>query len=184
MGAYGLSRYKIGGNLLPFWFLSLLFAPPIVFAFPLYLMFRKIGLLDTIQGLVAANLIFNLPFSIWIFYSTLNVTPEYIEEAAVIEGAGSWMIFRKIITPLISPVIASVGALVFIFVWGEYLFSTILMTMHNPLTIALAEYSTGQLVLHTVISAGISVSIIPSIIILVVFERYLATGLSFGAIRA
>lgn len=183
MAAYGLSRYRIGGNFLPFWFLSLLFAPPIVFAFPLYLMYRKLGLLDSTIGLVGANLTFNLPFAIWIFYSYLSGTSEEIEEAALIDGANSWIIFWKIITPIMRPIVIAVGALTFIFVWNEYLFSTILMNLSKTLTIALGGYNTGQLILYTSIAAGIIIDIIPPILILIFFEKYLVTGLSFGAVK-
>ena len=181
--AFGLSRYGTGGNFLPFWFLSFLFAPPIIFAFPLYLMFRALRMLDSIAGLVAANLIFNIPFATWIFYSTLKDIPEDIEEAAMLEGANGFRIFTRIVVPLLRPVVAAVCALIFIFVWGEYLFSVILMNTQKTLTVALAGFNTGQMILYTAIAAGIIVTIIPAVIVLLLFHKYLVTGLSFGAVK-
>jgi len=183
MGAYAISRYKIGGKMLPFWILSLLFAPPIIFSFPLYLMYRKLELIDNPVALVGANLTFALPFAIWIFYSYLKDTPIATEEAAMIDGAGSWTIFWKIITPMMMSACWAVGALVFIFTWNEYLFSTVLMNSMKTITTALGGFNTGQLVLYGAISAGIIVGIIPSILVLVFFEKYLASGLSFGSIK-
>ncbi len=183
MGAYAISRYKIGGKVLPFWILSLLFAPPVVFSFPLYFMYNKFGMLDNPLVLVTANLTFVLPFALWIFYSYLNDTPKEIEEAAMIDGANSWTIFWKIITPIMKSASGAVGALVFIFTWNEYLFSAVLMTKLKTTTTALGNYNTGQLVLYGPIAAGIIIGIIPSILVLVFFEKYLASGLSFGSIK-
>ncbi|MBC7217586.1 MAG: carbohydrate ABC transporter permease [Candidatus Caldatribacterium sp.] len=183
MAAYGLSRYRVGGNFLPFWFLSLLFAPPIVFAFPLYLMYQRAGLLDTKVGLVLANLIFSLPFAIWIFYSHLREAPRDVEEAALIDGANSWTVLWRVVLPIMRSVIVAVVALVFVFTWNEFLFSAVLASFNKTVTVALSGYNTGQLILHTVISAGIAVGAIPPILILLFFEKYLVSGLSFGAIR-
>jgi multiple sugar transport system permease protein len=183
MAAYSLSRYKTGGNFLPFWFLSLLFAPPIVFAFPLYLMYQRVGLLDTKVGLVCANLTFNLPFAIWVFYSHLKEAPKDIEEAALVDGASNWIVFWRIVLPIMRPVIVAVAALIFVFTWNEFLFSAVLTSFNKTLTVALSGYNTGQLILYTVISAGIVVGAIPPILVLLFFEKYLVSGLSFGAIR-
>jgi len=183
MGAYGISRYKIGGGILPFWILSLLFAPPIIFAFPLYVMYKKLGVIDNPIALVGANLTFVLPFAIWIFYSYLKDTPNDIEEAAMVDGAGIWIIFWKIVTPMMKSACAAVGALVFIFTWNEYLFSTILMNTMKTITATLGGFNTGQMVLYGAISAGIIIGIIPSMLILVFFGKYLATGLSFGTLK-
>lgn len=146
-------------------------------------MFQRSGLLDSAPGLIAANLTFNLPFAIWIFYSYLKGAPQDVEEAALIDGAAGWTIFRKIVAPIMMPSIAAVGALVFVFTWNEYLFSLVLMNLNKSMTVALGGYNTGQLVLYTSIAAGIILDIIPSIIVLILFGRYLATGLSFGAIK-
>jgi len=183
MAAYGVVRFKVGSRFLPFWFLSLLFAPPIIFAFPLYYLFHTLGLLDNVFGLILANLIFNLPFSTLIFISSLSGAPKDIEEAALIDGASWWTILWKVVAPIMRSVIVAVAALVFIFSWNEYLFSVILMTTTKVLTVALGSYNTGQVLLYTPLAAGIVVSIIPSIIVLIFFEKYLTQGLSFGAIK-
>jgi multiple sugar transport system permease protein len=184
MTAYGLSRYKIGGSVLPFWFLSTMFVPPIIFAFPLYLLYQRLGWLNSVFGLVMANVIFDLPFAVWIFYSYFAETPEDIEEAALVDGASSWTMFWRIVLPIMKPPAAAVCALIFIFTWNEYLFSTILMTTSKSLTVMLSSYVTGQLLFYGPIAAGIVLCALPPILVLIFFQRYLVRGLSFGAIKA
>ena len=181
--AYGMSRFRTGGGFLPFWFLTLLFAPPIVFAFPLFAMFQRLRLLDSLFGLVAANLIFSIPFATWIFYSTLQDAPKDFEEAAIVEGANYWVVFTRVVVPLLTPAVAAVGALTFIFVWGEYLFSVVLLNTQRTLTTAIAGYNTGQMVLYGAIASGVILVAIPAFIVLATFQRYLVRGLSFGTAK-
>lgn len=183
MVSYGLSRRKTGGTFLLFWFLSLLFAPPIIFAFPLYLMYQRLGLLDNVIGLAGANLTFDLPFAIWIFHSYLRDRPKEIEEAALIDGASTWIVLWKIVLPLMKPAATAVGALIFVFVWSEYLFSTVLMEYSKTITVALSSFRTGQMIFYGATAAGLMIALIPPMLVLVFFGKHLATGLSFGAIK-
>jgi multiple sugar transport system permease protein len=185
--AYSFARFRTGGTSLPFFILTLRMAPPIAIGLPFFLVFRQLGLLDSQLGLIIAYTTFNLPLVIWLMRSFFRELDPSMEEAALVDGASRWQALRYIALPLAMPAIASTALLIFIFSWNEFFFATLLTSSEGRTIPALLP-----LFLPRSISAGqplgasffiASVSAVPMIILVLILQRYLITGLSLGAAK-
>ena len=125
--AYALARFEFRGKQdLWFWFITNRFVSPVVLAFPVFLISRELGLRDTHLALILMYLTFTLPIVIWICTDQFRSIPRELDEAAMLEGASQWRIFRSICLPLAMPGVAVSSILSFIFSWNELLFAYIL----------------------------------------------------------
>jgi multiple sugar transport system permease protein len=189
LAGYGLSRfeYRFGGwrnNDIAFWFISQRIMPPIVIVLAFLIMYRYLGLVDTLFGLALAYTGFNLPLSIWLLRDFFAEIPLEIEESALIDGASRYRAFFAISLPLVIPGIVATFILAFIFTWNEYLFALIL-TFQNSGTVPLllASQVTGTGVQWWRMSVLAILSILPSVSCAVVLERYIVSGLFAGSIK-
>ncbi len=181
---YSIGRYKWGGDNLSFFILSLLFAPPVVAVTPLFTMFRMMHLIDTYPALIWSYMLFNLPFAIWLIKSFVEDLPEEIEMAALVDGYSRFRAFRKVTLPLVLHGIVVSALFVFVFAWNEFLFALI-FTRFNAVT--LPVFISGLIGGHEIkwglLSALSIIASIPSIVLVVAFQKYLIRGLTFGAVK-
>ncbi len=126
--AYGMVRFRVGLAWLFPPVVNLRAIPLIIFAIPIYLMYQAAGLLDTRFGLALILCLVNLPLVLVLLDNAVRDVPIEMDEAARIDGAGSWTILRLIILPLVRPMIASSTVLAFIYAWNEFLFGLMLTT--------------------------------------------------------
>lgn len=126
MAAYGMTRFGGDFERLALLMLALRMIPGIVLVIPFYLFFRGAGLLDTVFGLTLSYLTFTVPFAIWMIRSFFTAIPEHIDEAAALDGAGSWTVLWRIIVPMTMPALITTAVLIFCFCWNEFLFALIL----------------------------------------------------------
>lgn len=125
--AYALARFEFRGKSdLWFWFISNRMISPIVLALPIYLLALRVKLLDTHLLLILIYLTFNLPIVIWICTDQFRSIPRELEQAARLDGADQWTIFRRIYVPLGLPGIAVSAIFSFIFSWNELLYALVL----------------------------------------------------------
>ena len=125
--AYALARIEFRGKRdLWFWFITNRMVSPIVLALPFFLIVRRIGLLDTHLVLVLIYLTFNLPIVIWICTDQFRAVPRDLDEAALLEGASHWRVFRSICLPLAMPGVAVSAIFSFIFSWNELMYAIVL----------------------------------------------------------
>jgi multiple sugar transport system permease protein len=185
--AYSFARFRTGGASLPFFILTLRMAPPIAVALPFFLVFRQLGLLDSQLGLVIAYTSFNMPLVIWLLRSFFREMDPSLEEAALVDGASRWQALRHIALPLAAPAIVSTGLLAFIFSWNEFFFATLLTFSEGRTVPAMLP-----LFLPRSISAAqplgasffvAALSAVPMVILALVLQRYLITGLSLGTAK-
>jgi multiple sugar transport system permease protein len=183
--AYALSRGRIPGKKnIYFWIISTRMAPPIAVMVPLYVLWRTIGMLQTLPGLILAYITFNLPFSIWILRGFMDSIPKELEEAAYIDGRGRFKAFTEIILPLISPGLGATMILCSLFSWNDYLFALILGgTGAKTLPVGISELASATSILWGQIMAGGLIMIVPMIVLGLVIKKYLVTGLTMGAMR-
>jgi len=182
--AYGMGRFKVGGDNLSFFVLSLLFAPPVVATMPLFLIWKTLGMLDTYPVLFLSYILINMPFAVWIMKGFFEDIPSGIENAALLDGYSRFQAFRKYVLPLAVPGIAVTALFVFIFSWNEYLFALIFTRSRaETLPVVLAGMTGGHDVPWGQISALSLISITPGIILTLFFQRYLVRGLTFGAVK-
>lgn len=189
MAGYGLSRfsYRWGpwrNNDIAFWFISQRMLPPAAAILAFMVLFNRLHLLDSVAGLTIAYIGFNLPFAIWIMRDFFAGLPRELEEASLTEGATWWTTFWRISLPLAVPGLAATGILVFIFSWNEYLFASLLaFEKAKTMPVTLAGMATAIGIRWWLMSALAIVSMVPTIILGLLLERYIVRGLTAGAIK-
>ena len=189
LATYALSRYPLPGkdNIL-FWTITNRMAPASVFLLPLFLMFTfKLGdfwFFDTQIGLILLYCVFNLPFAIWLMKGIVDGIPVELDEAAMIDGAGLGGVLLRVIVPLAGPGLAVTAILSWIFAWNEYLFAATLTSVHaRTITTGLAEFVSVTGTNWGEMAATATIVLIPSLIFVSFAQRYIVTGLTFGAVR-
>ena len=185
MAAYAISRYKIGGTALAGWFISMRMLPPITIAIPLYVIYAKVHLLNTWLGLILVYLIPAVAFGIWVMISFLNEIPKSLDEAAYVDGATRLQTFKHVIFPLSISGLAAVIVLSFIQTWSEFLLATVLTndSAAQTLPVYLGRFVTGYNIEWGPLSAAGLITMLPPIIIGLIFQKYLIRGLTFGAVK-
>lgn len=183
--AFALARYDFRGKSdLWFWFISNRMTSPIVLALPVYLLAMQANLLDTHIVLILIYLTFNLPIVVWICTDQFKSIPSDLEQAARLDGADQFTIFRKIYLPLGAPGIAVSAIFSFIFSWNELLYALVL-TRRNVQTapvIATSFMSGYELPWGKIMATG-TVIVLPVTIFALIVSRHMVRGLTMGATK-
>jgi raffinose/stachyose/melibiose transport system permease protein len=186
MAAYVLARFKFKGNLfIYFLFLVGLMLPMRLAIIPLFLLLRDLGLLNSYVGLILVYVASGLPFSIFILYTFFKSIPDELTQAARVEGCNSFQIYYMIMVPLIKPALSTVAIFNFIGLWNDFFFPYILLRNPDLYTLPVGiskffgEYSTDWASLF----AGLSLSIIPVIILFLILSKQFIEGLTSGAVK-
>ncbi|MFN3282059.1 MAG: carbohydrate ABC transporter permease [Tabrizicola sp.] len=183
--AYALARFEFRGKRdLWFWFITNRFVSPVVLAFPVFLIARQTGLRDTHIALILMYLTFTLPIVIWICTDQFRSIPKELDEAAMLEGASQWRIFRSICLPLAMPGVAVSSILSFIFSWNELLFAYILAPKAAKTAPAMAvTFMEGYDVPYGKIMATSTLIVVPVLIFALLASKHLVRGLTMGAVK-
>jgi multiple sugar transport system permease protein len=184
--AYSLARFSfpIPSNDIALWFLSQRVLPPAVVLVPFYLLLVRLRLIDTWTGLIFCYSTFNLAFAVVIMRDIFRDVSTEVEDAAKVEGATAWQIFWLVALPLSVDGLVVTSVLVFAFTWNEALFASAL-TSQDAMTfsaLVLASRSTRG-VDFNIASVNTLIGIIPPVILYFFVQRYLARGLTFGAVK-
>jgi len=187
--AYVLARRRFmfcGKTGLTYWVLLVRVLPPITFAVPLYIMFSRLGWLNSLLPEICACVFINIPLTIWFLVSFFQDLPLELEESAKIDGATEWQLFIRIVTPLILPGIAAVAMLSFVYAWNEYTYSVIFVQSPSnytvPLSLAILN-TEDNIMQYGLVAAGSVISIIPMALFVTFAQKYLIAGLSSGAVK-
>ncbi|GGD99321.1 sugar ABC transporter permease [Aureimonas endophytica] len=161
--------------------------PQVVVLSGMFELVQWLGLFNRPSSLVLTYLLSTVPFTTWILTSFIREFPRELEEAAVMDGASHWRILTRILLPLMGPALASTGILAFILAWNEFLFAlTFILTDENrtvPVAIGLIsgasryEYPFGQ-----IMAASVTVTL-PLIVLVLLFQRKIVSGLTAGAVK-
>jgi multiple sugar transport system permease protein len=183
--AYALSKSAgTGKRALSFGILATRMAPPIAFTIPFFLFYRWIGLLDTVTGLVLVYTSFNLPLVIWMMQPFFETVPASLEEAALVDGASTRVIFLKIVLPIVAPGIAAAAILCFLYAWNDFFFALILTrTSARTAPVAVVNFMNYEGWEWGKIAAGGSLVMAPVLIFSLAVRRYLVSGLTAGAVK-
>jgi multiple sugar transport system permease protein len=185
MAAYSLSRFKVAGkNDIMFFILSTRMLPAVATLVPLYLMYIRLDLRDTVQGMVLLYTMFNLGFTVWMMKSFIDEIPKEYEEAALVDGYTRFEAFWKIVLPMSATGIATSAVFSLIFTWNEFVYSSI-MTARYARTVPPAAsvymgfegYEWGR------IAATAVLFVLPVVLFTFVVRKSLLRGLTFGAIK-
>jgi len=191
MAGYGLARYAYHWRALgwrndniAFWIISQRFLPPALFVVPFLILYSKLHLIDTHFGLILAYTMFNTPFAVWIMRDFFQNLPRDFEDSALVDGATHWQAFVRIVLPLSAPGLVSVAILSFIFSWNEYLYA-LMLTNFDAITIPvlIAGQNNTRGIQWWYISALTLAAVTPVIVMGLLLERYIAKGLTAGALK-
>lgn len=166
------------------WMLSTKMMPPVGVLVPIYLLFRNMGLLDTVTGLLIIYTLINLPIIVWMLYTYFKDVPNEILEAGRVDGATPMQELFLLLIPLAVPGIASTGLLAVILAWNEAFWSLNLTSSQGaPLTAFIASYSAPQGLFWAKLSAASLMAIAPILVVGWMSQKQLVQGLTFGAVK-
>ena len=175
---------SVGNSDILFWMISQRILPPVVAAIPIYVMFQRLGMLDTHPALILTYMTVNLPIVVWLMYDFFVGIPKDLEESAQLDGAGRFRIFFGIVLPLSKAGLAATSLLVLIMAWNEYLLALFLSTAHAqtiPLLVAAQNATRGPQWWY--MSVLIIIMILPVMALALALQRFIASGLLLGAVK-
>ncbi|MEO5533884.1 MAG: carbohydrate ABC transporter permease [Pseudolysinimonas sp.] len=184
--AYALAKLQpFGGNVVSFVLLTAQMIPGIIMAMGFYLIFNNWGLLDTVPGLILADSTLAVPFGVLIFTAFMSGIPDELMSAAKIDGAGPWRTFRSIVVPISRNSIVTVSLFAFLWSWSDFLFASTLDRGGDlqPITMGIYRYIGNNTQDWNAIMATAVVASIPATVLLVVAQRYVAAGVTAGAVK-
>jgi trehalose/maltose transport system permease protein len=189
VGAYALGRFKFRGRLpIMYLILSMTMFPSIAILGSLFDLIRRFGLYNQLPALIITYLIFTLPFTVWVLTSFFQGLPKELEEAAYVDGASPFETLYKVMLPLIAPGLVTTGLLAFIQAWNEFLFAVSFMQTPDKRTVPLAifQFATqtggGFEIPWGSIMAGTVVVTVPLIVLVLIFQNRIISGLTAGAV--
>jgi len=189
---YGFAKFAFRGKNLLFWFvLGSVMVPTTALAIPTYLMFSRLGITNTPVSVILPSLV--SPFGVYLMrmYAESAVPPELIE-AARIDGASEWRIFRQIAFRLLAPGLVTVLLFTFVATWNNYFLPLVMLSEPRwyPLTVGLAHWNAqtaaggGATSAFNTVICGSLISIVPLILAFVLLQRHWQSGLAGGAVKA
>ena len=185
--AYAIARLEFRGKrMILVTALAVSFFPVVAMVTPLFEVWSRIGLFDTIPGLIIPYLALTLPLSIWTLSAFFQQIPWEMEQAAQVDGATSWQAFRKVIVPLAAPGVFTTAIITFFVAWNDFVFA-ISLTSENARTVPAAlAFFTGASQFEQptgAIMAAAVVVTIPVVILVLFFQRRIVAGLTSGAVK-
>jgi trehalose/maltose transport system permease protein len=186
--AYALGRIQFRGRTtLLIVVLGVSMFPQIAVLSGMFELIRSLGLYNNLLALTLSYMIFTLPFTVWVLTTFMRELPKELEEAAIVDGAKPFTIVTKVFMPLMGPALATTGLLAFIAAWNEFLFAltfTLSSEMRTvPVAIALISgASSFELPWGNIMAASVIVTV-PLIILVLIFQRRIVSGLTAGAVK-
>jgi multiple sugar transport system permease protein len=174
-----------GGGLLSFLLLIAQMIPTVIIAFGFYAIYLDVGVLNTTWGLIVADSTAAVPFAVLIFTAFMSAVPSELLQAARIDGASSVRIFVSIILPVSRNAVVTVSLFAFLWAWSDFLFATTLDSGgdRQPITLGIYKYIGNNTADWNAILATSVVASVPAAILLVLAQRYVAAGVTAGAVK-
>lgn len=186
--AYALGRMNFKGKgLLLLCILSVSMFPQVAVLSGMFELMQSLGLYNRTLGLVIPYTVFTLPFTVWMLTTFMRGLPKELEEAAIMDGCGPMRIIFSVFMPLLAPALVSTGLLAFIGAWNEFLFAlTFISDDHNrtvPVGISLISGATAYEIPWGSIMAASVIVTVPLVLLVLVFQKKIVSGLTAGAIK-
>ena len=186
LGAYVLSSLRWKGR--PLFGLFLLITqmlPEILIVIPLYIIYRRLNMLDSLPALALVDTAFVLPICIWILKGVFDTVPSEVLDAAVVDGCTELNVLWSIVMPLSAPGLVAVAVVSFFSAWNEFLFAVIMLSSAalQPASVGLTTLkATGFTPVEQYMAAGLIFSILP-VLFYLIMQRYIVAGLTAGAVK-
>lgn len=186
--SYALARVKFAGRgLLLVTILSVSMFPQVAVLSGMFELIRAVGLYNSMFGLAISYMMLTLPFTVWILTAFMRELPRELEEAAVMDGASPWTVITRVFLPVMWPAMVTTGLLAFIMAWNEFLFA-LTFTLTNeqrtvPVAVALISgASQFEMPWGNIMAASVIVTV-PLIVLVLIFQRRIVSGLTAGAVK-
>lgn len=185
MTAYALSRFKYRGRgFLQTYFLLGLMFPIQLGILPLFVMLTRVHLNNTIPGL-ALLYAANMSFPVFVFSKFFRGIPSSLSESARIDGANEWQVYWSIILPISKPVLFTIGLINFVTIWNDFYMPLVFLTKAKvkTLTLAIYNYMSNFLQNWHLVFAGVTLALLPVMVVYILFSNQIVAGLTGGAIK-
>jgi N-acetylglucosamine transport system permease protein len=188
MCAYVLARFEFPGSRFIYYLMLAGLTFPIFLAIvPLFFILKNLGLINTLPGLIMVYVAFALPFTVFFLYAFFRTLPDDVYEAALIDGAGEWRTFFRIMLPMARPGMAAVAIFNFLGLWNQFLLPVALNTDQSRyvLTQGMASFASqaGYAVDFGALFAAVVITVVPVLIVYIIFQRRLEGSVSRGTFR-
>ena len=188
MAAYVLARFRFVGNRFLFYlFLSGMLFPVFLALVPLFSLVNQLGMLNTFHGLILVYVAYSLPFTIFFLTGFFKTLPTELEESAIIDGANPFQVFSKVMLPMASPGLISMGIFNFLGMWNQYVLPLVLISDESKymLSQGLAFMLFKQFYENdwSALFAALTIIMIPSLIVYITFQRQIQSGITTGALK-
>lgn len=187
LAAYSLTKFQwhklIATGFLG-WTLIFNMIPPLTLVGPWYLIFREIGLSETLTAVVLAHITLHLPMTIWMMMAYFGDLPKDLEEAAMVDGCRRIDAFWRILLPLVRPGLIASGVLAFVFSWNEFAVALNLTGRATAtVPVAIARFAQQYEVQYGQMAAASILSTLPALILMFFGQRFVVQGLTMGAVK-
>lgn len=186
LGGYAFARFDFKGkNVIMSLVLGLFMIPIVINIIPLYIMLSNVGLLNSLLSLILTFQILIIPLNIFLLKNYFETIPAEIEEAALIDGCSRFGVLRRVIAPLSLPGLLIAGILSFRFSWNEFVLPVVLSNKPDStlFQVALYQFISLYRIDWGYLTAGINLAIIPVVILMLIFQKKMITGLTLGAVK-
>jgi multiple sugar transport system permease protein len=182
--AYARLRFAFSGPLMALTVVVHML-PPIATVIPLYILLRKIGLLNELSGLILVYAALSVTYVVWVMSGYFRSIPKELEESARIDGCSRMGALVRVILPIVTPGLVATGILVFITTWNEFLYVLVLMNdpANKTVPVVVAEFSTQDQIKYGMIMTGGIIVSLPPVLMALLFQRRLISGLTAGAVK-
>lgn len=186
LAAYSLARLRfLGASLLMLAYLGSRSVPAVAIMIPMFILVQKFQLIDTYWAVILAHTTFTLPFTIWILRGYFQTIPAELEEAARVDGCGRIQALVRVFLPVAIPGLVAAGIFSFMLSWVEFLFALLFTStdVTKTVTVMASSFTSDVDVSWTVIATGGVLAVLPPLLLVMIFQRYLMTGLVGGAVK-
>lgn len=159
--------------------------PAVVMAMGFYAIYVRLGLLNEVWGLIIADSTIAVPFAVLLFRAFMSGLPEEMIDAARVDGASTWRVFRSVVLPLSRNSIITVSLFTFLWAWSDFVFASTLNRQGDaiPITLSIYSFIGNNTTQWNAIMATAVVASIPAAVLLVIAQRYVAAGVTAGAVK-
>jgi multiple sugar transport system permease protein len=188
LGGYSFARFRFRGkNTVFLLVLAILMVPYATLLIPLYVILNQVGLSNSLTGVALVVTIFQLPFATFMMRISFESVPRELDEAALIDGASSFAVLRRVLLPAVKPGIITVGLFAFLAAWNDFMAPLILLSDTDkdtlPLAVANLRGQVQGVVDYGATEAGIVVLAVPCIVLFLVLQRHYVRGFLSGALK-
>lgn len=190
MAGYALARFRFRGSGLVSWLIiGAVLVPATALALPLFFLMAKIGLQNTVWSVLLPSFVSPLGVYLCRIYAVSAVPPELLE-AARIDGASEWRIFRQVVLRIMAPILVTVFLFQFVTIWNNFFLPLVMLNSRElfPLTLGLQDWNTqpqvGAQVIHHLVVTGSLLAVVPLVTCFLLLQRYWRQGLAAGSVVA